>query len=73
MRMTAIVLSRAGKNDHDAATKNEELVTTKPKLGGAIAAGILAGAVAAVLVGGLVGVTESSSSVVTVGHSVSAP
>lgn len=41
----------------------------KPKLGGSIAAGVLIGAVAAFLVGGLVGVHETTTGVVRVGQS----
>ena len=66
--MAGSVQPRAGETNHELATTSEQ----KPKLGASIAAGILVGAVAAVIVGGLVGMHESTTSVL-VQHSVSAP
>jgi hypothetical protein len=55
MRMAESLLARAGE--------------TGTKLGGSIAVGVVVGAAAAILVGGLIGAHETSTSVVQVGHS----
>jgi hypothetical protein len=78
--MAVLVRFGAGKNDtgtdvttldgeNSSPTSERVPAETKPKekLGGAIAAGILVGAVAALLVGGLVGTHETSTGVLRVG------
>ena len=78
--MAGSVQPRAEETNHNSATDlmlgdasalGSGVVTRaeKPRLGGSIAAGILVGAVAAFLVGGLVGIHETSTGTVRVDQS----
>jgi hypothetical protein len=71
--MSAIVLSELREYVQVPDPKPEVERHAAAKLGGAIAAGILVGAVAAFLVGGLLGASETATSSVQVGQSITAP
>jgi hypothetical protein len=81
--MAESVQPRAGVANHDpakgpmhgggysapASASGQVSSAQKPKLGGSIVAGILVGAVAAFLVGGLMGMHETTTGVLSLEHS----
>jgi fructose-specific phosphotransferase system IIC component len=62
--MTALTLSRTGKDENGAVE-----TASKVSLGGAIVIGIVVGAIIAFVVGGLISNAAYSTSVLQVGHS----
>jgi len=71
--MSVLLLSELPQYVQGVEPKQDTEQHVAAKLGGAIAAGILVGAVAAFLVGGLIGSSETTTGVASVGHYISAP